>query len=354
MSQRSCVAAGHADVLILGQGLAGSSLAWRLAERGVSALVVDRGGVDEAGRPSASRIAAGLITPVTGRRLSIADNWEAASVDAVRFYRAVERTTGRRLLSARPALRLLASAEERERLRMRQSSEYFARQARPAAARQLPALLRAPHGGFWMPAAARLDAAGYLAATRRWLRRNGRWRQADIDLRQDIDLHGRGVRIPRLRLAAGIIALCQGADPTRHGGPIALPLEPVKGEVLRVAAPTLGLGYTLHRGVWLAPDGGGGEYLLGATHAWGDLSSTPTAAGRVELLSGVAAAITTPPTVLRHDAAIRPATADRKPVAGITGTRPRVAWLNGLGSKGALWAPWHAARLAEEIARVRR
>jgi len=50
------------DFLIVGQGLAGSLLAWELIQRGCSVLVVDKG------EENASQVAAGLINPVTGIR----------------------------------------------------------------------------------------------------------------------------------------------------------------------------------------------------------------------------------------------------------------------------------------------
>ena len=52
------------DYLIVGQGLAGSLLAMTLVKMGKSVLVVDRYQTS-----SASRVAAGLLNPVTGRKL---------------------------------------------------------------------------------------------------------------------------------------------------------------------------------------------------------------------------------------------------------------------------------------------
>ena len=53
------------DVIIVGQGLAGTTLAWHLREAGQRVLVID------ACEPvTSSKIAAGLITPITGQRVS--------------------------------------------------------------------------------------------------------------------------------------------------------------------------------------------------------------------------------------------------------------------------------------------
>ncbi len=52
------------DFLIVGQGLAGSLLAWELMQRGAKVLIVDNG------MPNASQVAAGLINPITGMRFA--------------------------------------------------------------------------------------------------------------------------------------------------------------------------------------------------------------------------------------------------------------------------------------------
>ncbi len=52
------------DVLIVGQGLAGTWLSWWLEQAGISCRVMD-----DADPGSASKYAAGLINPVTGRRM---------------------------------------------------------------------------------------------------------------------------------------------------------------------------------------------------------------------------------------------------------------------------------------------
>src|ERR1700755_3098508 len=54
----------HYDYLIIGQGIAGTFTGWYLEKLGASFAVIDES------RPNtASKVAAGLINPVTGRRL---------------------------------------------------------------------------------------------------------------------------------------------------------------------------------------------------------------------------------------------------------------------------------------------
>ena len=50
-----------------------------------------------------------------------------------------------------------------------------------------------------------------------------------------------------------------------------------------------------------------------------------------------------------HHAAVRPIVHGRKPVLGRHPDHPSLAVFNGLGSKGALHAPWCAAQLAGHL-----
>src|SRR4051812_5465969 len=54
--------------LIVGQGISGTMLSWFLSKAGQSCVVID-----EARTDSASRVASGVINPVTGRR--IVETW---------------------------------------------------------------------------------------------------------------------------------------------------------------------------------------------------------------------------------------------------------------------------------------
>lgn len=53
-----------------------------------------------------------------------------------------------------------------------------------------------------------------------------------------------------------------------------------------------------------------------------------------------------PYTITNHRAGFRPTTHDRQPVIGPLSGNPKMAVLNGFGSRGVLQAPWYAAKLA--------
>ena len=78
------------DYLIVGQGLAGSVLSYLLMRQGKKVLVIDSFDAN-----SSSQVAAGLVNPITGRR--IVKSWMADTLIpfAETFYSAVENEFGK-------------------------------------------------------------------------------------------------------------------------------------------------------------------------------------------------------------------------------------------------------------------
>lgn len=337
------------DVLIVGQGLAGSALAWCLAERGASLLVLDRGGVDDQGRPSASRVAAGLMTPITGKRLTLAPEWNAMRQTAEAFYRRVEQVTGTAVFHARPALRLFASPDERGVFQQRCRDPSYAEQVRPLLANELPPEIDAEHGGFWMTHAARLDSLRFVNAIRDWLVGRDAYRQAEVVPVEDLILEASGVAAPRFGVRARVVVYCQGFSAMLTPASLREAIIPAHGDVLRVA--TSAPSFVTHYGVWLAPTfaAPADQHCIGSTYNHDRVDAQPDVGARRQLLDQLQGWFRSPIEVLEHTAAIRPTTSDRKPIARIENEETSLAVFNGLGAKGALWAPSHAARLAAKL-----
>lgn len=336
-----------ADVLIVGQGLAGSTLAWALADRGVSVVVVDRGGVDEAGRPSASRVAAGLITPVTGKRLTVAPGFAEQRQTAREHYRRVESATGAAVLTEQPALRAFRDAEEHRRFLERGANGQGVLATLAEISQSGHSLRHMQCGAFVMPGAARLNAAAYCNATAGWL--GARLVRDACNLGRELQIGTDRVTIDRLGITARLAVLCVGHSPPPIRWLDGVYFSPAKGEVLTVRSSQLKADRVLHHsGAWIVPEGAG-RYRVGATVEWNRLDAHPTVSARQQLLDRLTAAGVTDAEVIDHQAAVRPATPDRTPTFGFSTAAPRVGWLNGLGAKGSLWAPTYAARMAGVI-----
>ncbi len=328
----------HVDFVIIGQGLAGTALAWRLLRCGRSVLVADRA------RGGSSHLAAGLITPVTGKRLAKSWRWDELYPEAVAFYREIEADTGTTFFHQRPALRIYGSEAERDEC-VRRSTSLLRGLVRPDASVRDDWFL-APLGAFEM-GAARLDVPRYLDASREHLRAAGAYLAAEIEPR-GIELTATGVRIPSLSVEARVVIFCRGFDADADPWFGAIKFNAAKGEILTVRIPGLAEERVVHRGIWLAPVGIE-VFRVGSTYTWDPLDSRPTAEARAEIESRLREFLRLPYEVIDHQAAVRPVIDAGFPVIGRHPHVPQLAYFNGLGSKGSLLAPFFANQLAAHL-----
>jgi glycine/D-amino acid oxidase-like deaminating enzyme len=294
---------------IVGQGLAGTCLAWELWRRGVDFTLIDRGG-------GSSRVAAGMVNPITGKNFE--PSWRIAEFlpEALAFYAEVEQRIGRQVWYPFPVLRLAGSGKEWRKIVSKLDSPDVA----PWVVGEVPA----PSG--WVGAVevrggGRLDTRAFLDGSREFF----------------------GARFQAGEAAAGEAIRCDGAAGLmtgRYG-----PHRCAKGEILTIRAA--GWDETCIRigaGGWLVPQGGG-HFKVGSTYEWNELDELPTAAGRLRVeeiasrLGGEAF------EVIHHEAGIRPILRRSQPLIGPLADG---GWMfNALGSKGSLYAPAMARRLAD-------
>ena len=330
--------------LIIGQGIAGSVLAWSLHWEDKTVQVLDRGR-----NISASRIAAGLITPFTGRRLSKAGDFDESAAVAKKFYQRVEQETGALLFNEEPAVRFFFDEAERD----------FFLKERYETHRSEIELISEENGGvkgFRMLRAARLRVTEFLEVTQAFFTAKGGFHEVDLDLANDIEVTEHGVQIRKQGLTVEELYFCQGYQPEENPWFPGIPDAPARGEILRLDIPGRTTKEVVHRGFWLAPatdrrkDSSANEYLLGATYDREDLDENETQSGRDELLLGLKEITTESYRVIGHYSAIRAGMKTRRPVAARHAEYPHVAIMNGMGSKASLMAPITAQRLLSLMA----
>ena len=330
--------------MIIGQGIAGSVLAWSLHWEGKTVLVLDRGR-----KITASRIAAGLVTPFTGRRLSKAGDFDESLTVAKEFYRRVERETGASLFKEEPAVRYFLNDAERD----------FFINERYETHRSEIEQVSEENGevkGFRMLRAARLRVTEFLEVTRAFFAAKGGFREVDLDPVRDIEVTEHGVEIRKQGLNGEELFFCQGYQPEENPWFPGIPDAPARGEILRLDIPGRTAREVVHRGFWLAPatdqreDSSANEYLLGATYDRENLSQTETQSGKDELLRGLKEITTESFRVIGHYSAIRAGMRTRRPIVARHAKYPHVAIMNGMGSKASLMAPITAQRLLSLMA----
>ncbi len=324
------------EFVVVGQGLAGTAVACQLRRRGRRVLVMDRGDPH-----AASRVAAGLITPYTGRRLARTWRLDDCFPVASAFYRSAEAETGARFLHQAPALRLFTSRDERETAAARIGPSHFDRLINPS-------WFTAEHGGCDLTPAARLDTVRYLDAYRTLLEKEHAFLAADFDPSADVEPTADGVRLPRFGLRVKGVIFCQGVGGVGNPWFPTVSYNPARGEILTLRVPGLGETRPVHHATWLAPLGDG-RFLAGSTYDRDDLTPAPTALGRAAIEEGLRAFLRLPFEVTGHRAGVRPVLLTTRPMLGVHPRFSGLAILTGLGSKGSLYAPYFAAQLVDHL-----
>lgn len=298
---------------INGHGLAGALLAETASAAGIELRVRDNGG------PSASRVAAGLFTPLTGMRLAL--TWAAPDVFPVlhRVYPALEQSLGLRFFHPLPTLRLLNDLSELPR-------------DCPEGVEVLPCDSRYFHAA---PLALRIADSGWvdlprlLDALRARRIERGEWGEHP---QPDLHIDATGSAAARHPL-------------WREAG-----WRNAHGDVLTLRIPGLPGDHITNFGKFLLPLGGD-RFRCGATYTWDHDDPLPRDAGRAEIESALRQTLRLPYEVLDHQAGIRPIALARSPLVGPHPDDPRQWIFNGFGSKGVLYAPWLAERVVANLLR---
>ncbi|MCA8998665.1 MAG: FAD-binding oxidoreductase [Planctomycetaceae bacterium] len=332
------------DLLIVGQGLAGAALAWTAHLRGLSVHLVDRG--EEV---TSSRVAAGLMMPITGKRLAKSWEWDSFWPVAVAFYHSIERMTGTSCLQIGPALRILQTEKDQQQAQLRRSQEDYQGLLESVDRSELPSRVISPRGAVRFPISGRLNVPAYLDATRQHFQSIDSFSQTEFEGERDLVVTDAGATVARLGIVAESAVLCRGFE--GHTDSIAQKVcwNPAKGEIATVKIPGLALDQVVQFGHWLAPLGE--EFFkLGATFSWSAYDKRPTQEGWNELELRLRSLTSLPYELVTQTAAVRPTICDFRPAIGWDKRQPCLGLLNGLGTKGSLMAP----RLAQILLDARR
>lgn len=324
------------DYLIVGQGLAGSLLACLLQMRGKNVLVID-----DAHRTAASLSAAGIMNPITGKRLNRPLLIDRLLEDAFTIYPSIERFLGISFFRRRKVLRLLQSAEELLQWEERLASGDYAKYLGSMDCPRFPSV-ESWFGGFEIAMAGQLDVAAFILRTREMF--GATERLVETEFNYD-ELRFSKNAVEWRGYSAKAVVFCEGYKLSRNPFFKSIQLNPAKGEVLTLRAPSFTDDRIVQRGKWLfrsAKD----EIKAGTTYTWDQLDETPTQTARDEIERSIRQFTSFEFEVIHQTAGVRPVIrVDNRPIVGTHPENRRVAVLNGLGSKGVLQVPFASMQL---------
>ena len=320
------------DFLLIGQGLAGSVLAEHLREQGCSVRVINA-----QHRASASRAAAGLYNPITGRKMS--KTWRADVLFPYleTFYPKVEQRLSTAFFHPIPIYRPFLGAEERNDWSTRADNIQFAPYVQQVTSGgTYGAFVEDSLGGLLLRQCGYLDVPTLLRAYQQYLSEQEVYEEGEFNPQQ---LRIASDHVTYGRWRARKIIFCDGASGPQNPFFGWLPFRPVKGEMLLIR-PQRALPVVFNRGVFVIPQGPLAK--VGSTYDHRDLSDAPTKTGRHTLMQKLNQLLKVPYAVVDQWAGVRPATQDRLPLVGFHPEHEPLAVFNGFGTKGVSLAPYFA------------
>lgn len=328
------------DTIIVGRGLSGSLLGWMLIQRGQKVLIVDR-----YHRGSASKVAAGIINPVTGPRLTPCWRIETLLPFARRLYREISDILGQPLYTDFELVRIFKNDEERRIWMHRRSqsgtAKYLGSMRYPG---WRPNLITDPFGSFSPGGSGYLTVSRLIDGLTPYFTQKANLMEAEFR-HEDLQLTTRGVKWRDWE--AERVIFCEGYRAEWNPFSRWLPFKSSKGEVLLLKAESRELpNAILNRSKWLLPTGEKQLYRAGSTFIWDRLDGLPTDSGRRNILTALRSFIQVPLKTVGQAAGVRPTVKDRRPVLGLHPRHPQIGIFNGMGGKGALAAPFFADHLA--------
>lgn len=311
------------DFLIIGQGLAGTLLAWELLQRGCKVMVIDNG------LENASQVAAGLINPVTGMRLVKSAEVEHLLPCALRCYEQLSQFFKQDFYIEKPMHRLL----DNELL----LTNAHKRLADPAYDGYVKTIINTPaHCYLEQQQTGYLRTRLLVSCLKQYFIEQGCYRQSAVnyeDIQLLASLSWQGMSFKK-------ILFCEGHHATHNPWFSWLPFQLVKGEILSLQHQSPLPDVIYNFGDWLIPL----DKLrsrLGASFDRVHLNSEPTQLAKNALLQSLkhSGIDLSELTVIDQLANIRPCTLDKQPFIGEHPRQPQLAIFNGFGAKGSLQIP---------------
>ncbi len=326
------------DYLVIGQGLAGSLLAWELMQRDKKVIIIDNG------KENASLMAAGLINPVTGMRLVKSANVDLLLPAAMDYYQKLAVYFQQAFYVEKQLLRVLANEKELAIYKKRQQQiEYQDYLSKNISSQHS---LSSPYGLIKQTKTGYLRSRPLLTALKNYFVSRQSYIKAEIDYREINclqQLHWRN-------LHPQCIVFCEGHHASNNPWFSYLPFQPVKGEIITASSHHEIPQNIINYGHWFIPLGSR-QFRTGATFDRERLDTRTTITAKKTLFDALKKAMPTLSidAVISQQAGIRPTTLDKQPFLGRHPIKPELVIFNGFGAKGSLQIPWCCQSLADHL-----
>ncbi len=300
--------------------------------------------IDEYNPVSASRVASGVVNPVTGRRVVTTWMIDELLPYAINAYHDMGNNLGHRLATEINMVNFHTSEQMQAawHSRVAEGCEYIS-------------VLNNTHSyndyfsnqhGIGLTHPCLLINLDLLLSA---------WRQKLIgqkillDERFNIeDVRFSNEKVLYKNIEADKLILCNGVAGFDNKYFSRLPYTFNKGEALIIQIKGLPPSAIYKYGISLVPLGDD-MFWVGSSFEWEYDNEAPSTAFRSNIENTLNKWLKLPYNVLEHKASVRPASIERRPFVGLHPAFPSIGILNGMGTKGCSLAPYFAAQFADSL-----
>ena len=330
----------HVDFLIIGQGIAGTFFSYYLEKEGSSFIVID-----EYNDSTPSRVAAGIINPVTGRRFVRSWMIDELLPFCTHAYNALGEEFNEHILDCKDIIDFFPTAQMRDAFiqRHNEEKEYM---SLPQDEYAHNAYFNYELGYGLIKKSCIVYLQTLLNAWRTHLKKKDKLIEERLEKSQ---LIVEDEKIFYKEISADRIIFCDGPGTANQNFFKLLPFSYNKGECLLVKIKDLPTHHLYKKNIHLVPTSEKDIFWVGSNYTWKYHNLYPTAAFRESTETHLKQWLKLPVNVIEHWAAERPAVVERRPFIGFHPVHANVGILNGLGTKGCSLAPYFAHQFVQHI-----
>ncbi len=330
------------NFIIIGQGIAGTMLAWHLIKARQKVLVIDN-----ASGANTSSVASGVINPITGKRFVKSWKMEELLPFVVQTYQTIQSELQVPFFQQLPIFHILNSNEELNDWSVKTNADGYEKYLSSSGINKLDeAKVINPLGSFTVNESCKIESSVLLENARNWLTEKESFLAENFDESQ-LQRHADFVQYYDLKSEKIIFA--NGYQAVHSPLFTGVKFVPVKGEGLLIEIEDFYTENIIHGDVMISPTNGKNIYYVGSTYEWSFENAEPTEAKRSELIERIKKTIACDFKVIKHVSGIRPASKDRRPIIGMLPDSSRIGIFNGLGTKGFSLVPFFANHFCNHL-----
>ncbi len=327
------------DVIIVGGGIAGTTLAWQWHLKGKSIYWITDGAA------ASSHVAAGVFNPVVLKRFSPVWMAQEQVNFMLPFYKEVEKYLDQPVITYIPIWRRLHDEKERATWIRKSAREDLSSFMNSEPIDSSINGVSAPHGFGEVNPTGWLDTQRYMKESVAYFSARGEFNSSGFDHSR---LEVKEDHITYEYKKARHIIFAEGIRISENPWFRDLPLQGNKGEILIIKCPGLVLKQIVKSSIFLMPYKAD-MFWVGATYDRDYMDDLPSSEARDYLISRLDTIVQLPYQIIDHKSGIRPTTMDRRPFVGTHKLHKNMHVVNGMGSRASLVSPWASSLLCASI-----